>query len=253
MRMSFQSTSSSSATICASAVPTPWPISALKMWTVTSPSGVNVIWVFGSHAESAAAVRTPTSGSVNDSVRPTPATVVVLMKSRRSIRRAMSHPLGGALDRAPDTQVGRAAAQVARHGGVDVRVGRLRVLGEERRGLHDLPGLAVAALGHLLDDPRDLQWVLTLGMQPFDRRDLLAGGLGERDLTRAYGITVQVHGARPALGHAAAELRPRHSQALSKDPEQLGVAGGVHGVRLPIDQQGGHRDLHVGGWTEGML
>src|SRR6266446_6477071 len=127
MRMSFQSTSSSSATICASAVPTPWPISALKMWTVTSPSGVSVM--------------------------PTPATVVVLMKSRRSIRRAMSHPLGGALDRAPDTQVGRAAAQVARHGGVDVRVGRLGVLGEERGGLHDLTRLAIAALGDLFGDP----------------------------------------------------------------------------------------------------
>src|SRR5947199_1621669 len=226
MRMSFQSTSSSSATICASAVPTPWPISALKMCTVTRPSGVSVIWVFGSQAESAAALRTPTPGSVNDRVRPTPATVVVLMKSRRSIRRAMSHPLGGALDRAPDAQVGRAAAQVARHGGVDVRVGRLRVLGEERGGLHDLPRLAIAALGHLLGDPRDLQRVLALGVQPFDRRDLLASGLGERDLARAHGIAVQVHGARAALRHAAAELRPRHPQALPKYPEQLGVVGG---------------------------
>src|SRR2546425_1033099 len=228
MRMSFQSTSSSSATICARAVPTPCPISALKMCTVMSPSGVSVIWVFGSQAESAAALRTPTPGSVNDSVRPTPATAVVLMKSRRSIRRAMSHPLSGALDRAPDPQVGRAAAEVARHGGVDVGIGRLRLLGEERGGLHDLSGLAVAALGHLLGDPRELQWVLTLWMQPFDRRDLLAGGLGERDLARAYGITVQVHGARAALGHAAAELRPRHPQALSEYPEQLGVVRGVH-------------------------
>src|SRR5213594_3152011 len=240
MRMSFQSTSSSSATICASAVPTPWPISALKMCTVTRPSGVSVIWVFGSQAESAAAVRTPTPGSVNDSVRPTPATVVVLMKSRRSIRRAMSHPLGGALDRAPDAQVGRAAAEVARHGGVDVRVGRLRVFGEERGGLHDLARLAVATLGDLLGDPRELQWVLALGVQALDRRDLLAGRLCDRHLARAHGLTVQVHGAGAALRHAAAELRPRHPQALAEYPEQLAVVGGIHGVRLPVDEQGRH-------------
>src|SRR5436309_7275467 len=182
MRMSFQSTSSSSATLCASAVPTPWPISAWKMCTVTRPSGVSVIWVFGSQAESAAASRTPRPGSVNDSVRPTPATVVVLMKSRRSIRRAMSHPLGGALDRAPDTQVGRAAAQVARHRGVDVRVGRLRVLGEERRGLHDLARLAVAILGHLHGYPSELQRGLDLVAPALGRRDIPASRLCERHL-----------------------------------------------------------------------
>src|SRR6266850_7539556 len=135
------------------------------MCTVTRPSGVSVICVFGSQAESASALRTPTPGSVNDNVRPTPATAVVLMNSRRSIRDVMSHPLGRAPDGAPDAQVGRATAEVARHGGVDVRIGGLRVLGEERSGLHDLARLAVAALGHLLDDPRELQRMLTLGMQ----------------------------------------------------------------------------------------
>ena len=62
MRMSFQSASSSSATICASAVPTPWPISAFVMCTVTSPSCVMVSAAFGSYAAAPSAAPGPTSG-----------------------------------------------------------------------------------------------------------------------------------------------------------------------------------------------
>src|SRR2546422_4573861 len=57
MRTSFQSASSSSATIWASAVPTPWPISAFVMCTVMIPSGVIVRVAFGSNAAAADASR----------------------------------------------------------------------------------------------------------------------------------------------------------------------------------------------------
>ena len=52
--------------------------------------------------------------------------------------------------------IGRAAADVAAHGVVDVGVGRLRVLLEQRRRRHDLAGLAIAALRHLQLDPGGL-------------------------------------------------------------------------------------------------
>src|ERR1700741_3877188 len=48
-----------------------------------------------------------------------------------------------------NARVGRTAADVAAHRGVDIGVGRLGVLHEQRSGGHDLPGLTVAALRHL--------------------------------------------------------------------------------------------------------
>ena len=58
-------------------------------------------------------------------------------------------------------------------------LGRIAILGEQRRRLHDLAGLAVAALRHLLGDPGLLQRMLALGVETFDRGDLLAGEASE--------------------------------------------------------------------------
>ena len=58
-----------------------------------------------------------------------------------------------AVDGRADALVGAAAADVAGHRGVDVGVGGLRLRGEQRRGRHDLAGLAVAALRHVELDP----------------------------------------------------------------------------------------------------
>src|SRR5690606_9049904 len=60
---------------------------------------------------------------------------------------------GGALDGGADAAVGAAAADVAAHRGVDLRLGGTRVLLQQRGGAHDLAGLAVAALRHVPGDP----------------------------------------------------------------------------------------------------
>src|SRR2546422_9971749 len=65
--------------------------------------------------------------------------------------------LGRLLDRGADPFVGAAAADVARHRGVDVGVSGMRVAREQRGGRHDLAGLAVAALRHIERDPRLLR------------------------------------------------------------------------------------------------
>ncbi len=51
------------------------------------------------------------------------------------------------MDGLADALVSGAAAEIARHGGVDVGVGRFRFFREQRSGAHDLSGLAIAALG----------------------------------------------------------------------------------------------------------
>src|SRR2546426_10709463 len=63
----------------------------------------------------------------------------------------------GALDRAHDARIGAAAAHVRAHVILDFPARRARVRGEQRRGAHQLPRLAVAALRHALGEPRSLQ------------------------------------------------------------------------------------------------
>src|SRR3989440_12087485 len=82
-----------------------------------------------------------------------PATPAVSRNSRRVICGAlMSRSLRGAMDGGADALV-RATATDVGHRRVDVGVGGMRSFREQRRGGHDLPRLAVAALRDALLDP----------------------------------------------------------------------------------------------------
>src|SRR5260221_3745751 len=93
------------------------------------------------------------NGRLRLSIRPPPAAVPECRTLRRE-RVVMSASLGlglrGVLDRITYAAIGSAAADVAGHRRVDVGVGRLGSLRQQRSGRHDLPGLAVAALHDLL-------------------------------------------------------------------------------------------------------
>src|SRR3954469_8168715 len=73
-------------------------------------------------------------------------------------------------DGAADAVVRAAAADVAAHGVVDVGLARPLVLLQERDRAHDLSRLAVAALRHVVRDPRVLH-----GASLFRRADRLDG------------------------------------------------------------------------------
>jgi len=73
--------------------------------------------------------------------------------------------------------------------------------------LHNLPGLAVAALRDLLGDPSALQWVLALGIETFDRDDLLSSDLRYSDLAGSYCLAVEMDGASATQTCAASEFR----------------------------------------------
>src|SRR5437660_8316625 len=83
----------------------------------------------------------------------------------------------GILDRGADLVVGAAAADVAAHRGVDVLVGGSCVRREQRDGAHDLAALAIAALRHVVLDPRRLDGLADLvRAHRLDGADLLARG-----------------------------------------------------------------------------
>src|SRR6185437_11361740 len=183
MRTRSQSASSSSATIAARPACVPWPTSTCLETTVTQPSGSMRMngpnapkSIFGVPRPRISAGEQPTSSAPPALAAPTSSARRVGEKSLTGafIPAAPSGGhAGGVLDRRADALIGAAAADVAAHGEIDVGVGRLGGLGQERRGAHQLPGLAVAALRHVQLHPRRLQRVIAA--EAFDRGDLHGG------------------------------------------------------------------------------
>src|SRR6266704_5071105 len=98
-----------------------------------------------------AAAAAPIEGPVLKPMRsPPPSAALALRNCRRERSIVMSCPLlGRVLNSRADSHISTAAADVPRHGGVDVAIGRVGVGREQRRGGHDLAGLAIAALRDL--------------------------------------------------------------------------------------------------------
>src|SRR5216684_5294640 len=121
-----------------------------------------------SSAASASLCR-PTKGKLRLSIRPPPAPLLPAGAcvatdcsrirfgpgpgparcDRGSWSASLSRGLRGLFDRFANAQIGPAAADVARHRIVDVRVGWMRVVRQQRRSGHDLARLAIATLRHL--------------------------------------------------------------------------------------------------------
>ena len=76
----------------------------------------------------------------------------------------------------PDAHIGAAAAKVAAHCVIDLRIGRARIARQKRSGAHDLPRLAVTALRDVQLHPGLLDGVRAVFGQPFDRGDGSAFG-----------------------------------------------------------------------------
>src|SRR5579871_6379673 len=223
-----QSASSSSATISGMPVRTPCPISERWQTIVTSPSGAIATNTAGSlivpcgmpsapHLGASAAragrARTastrPPAASIPVS---TPRRLTFSMTERAGLRRLWFMSRSRCLlDGGPNALVCAAAAEIAVHGRVDVVVGRMRVLLEQRRSLHDLAGLAVSALRDVVVAPRYLERVIALRVEPFDGGDRLAARVAHRRLAGAHRVAVEVDRARAAGCDAAAEFRPGQS------------------------------------------
>src|SRR5882672_1972200 len=110
---------------------------------------------------------------------------------------------GGAMDRLADFLVGPTATDIG-HRLVDLGVGRRRGLLEQRYRSHDLARLAVAALRHLLFDPRLLHRMAAVGRNTFDRGHRILADHAHRHAGGAGRLAVDMDGAGAALLDAAA-------------------------------------------------
>src|SRR2546426_4660006 len=168
--------------------------------------------------------------------RPAPTTEAVCRNSRRVtwVWAPISRLLRRAVDGGADALVGAAAADV-RHRGVDIGVARAAVLGEQRYRGHDLAGLAVAALRHVLGDPGPLHGVAPAWRQPFDRGHALPGDRRDGHHAGSHGRAVEMHGAGPALRDAASELRAGETEVVAQHPQERRIGRHVHGLAFAVD------------------
>src|SRR5262249_33683106 len=151
----FQSHSSSSATICARPVIVPCPISERAQRITTVSFGWITTQALISGEPSAARTTSgPPKGRRKPRARPPVAAGVLTIKGRRFIFMVCSSGrlFRDGVDRLAHLREGAAAADV-RDRGVDVRVGGLGLLLEQRLDRHDHARLAVAALRHVVLDP----------------------------------------------------------------------------------------------------
>jgi hypothetical protein len=125
-----------------------------------------------------------------------------------------------ALDGGPHALVGTAAADVG-HGLVDVGVGRLGLFLQQRGGSHQHAALAIAALGHLLRNPGQLQRMRPGGgTQRLNGLDTFARQCGHGRDAGAHWLAVHPHGARPTGGNAAAKFGACHIEHVAQYPQQ---------------------------------
>src|SRR5687767_13152387 len=118
-------------------------------------------------------------------------------------------PGGHGLDGRPDPVIGPAAAQVAAHNLVDVVVGGFGVLLEEEDGLHDLAGLAVAALSNVIVDPGLLDGVKLAALgDALDGGHAVSGDTAQGGDAGPPGGAVDVGRTGAAEAHTAPVLRP---------------------------------------------
>src|SRR5262249_52365474 len=117
---------------------------------------------------------------------------------------------------------------------------------EQSRNRHDHAALAVAALRHVVVDPRLLHLVqLAVLGEPLDGGDLLAGRVAHRKTAGAYRLAVEVYCAGAALRDAAAVLGAGHSDRVADDPQERRIWFDVDLVRLAVDRQCYHSFLLV--------
>jgi hypothetical protein len=114
-----------------------------------------------------------------------------------------------------------------------------RVL-EQRRGLHDLAGLAVAALRHVELAPCLLHRMIAVSRQALDGDDGLAVDVADLDLAGAHGRAFEMHGAGAAQRPPAAELGAGHAGDVAQIPEKRRLRVAAEVLRFAIDGELAH-------------
>src|SRR6516164_1864153 len=147
----------------------------------------------------------------------------------------MSGSCGSRLDGGGDALIAAAATDIAAHRIVYFGFGRVLRRGQQRRGLHDLAGLAIAALRDIQGAPRLLHRMITVAVEPLDRYHHTAIDITDSGGAGTGGLAVDMHRAGAAQRDAAAVFRSGELQLIAQVPKQRRRWIAIEGLRLAID------------------
>ena len=151
-----------------------------------------------------------------------------------------SHSRRGQLNGFAYANVGHAAADTPGHHRINIPVGRIRVILQQGRRLHDLSRLTVAALRNLQFEPGSLQWMSAVRVEPLDRCDFGAHYGAHRCDARSRRASFYVHSASTAHTNATPEFGSRETKLVADHPKQRRVIGTVYGDRAAIEIECGN-------------
>ncbi len=144
------------------------------------------------------------------------------------------------MDRLPHL-LERAATANVRDLEIDLGIGRVGLVLEQSRNRHDHAALAVAALRHVIFDPRLLHLVQRAVLrEPLDGGDVLVHHHAHQHRAGAHRDAVDMDRAGPALRDPAAVLGAGQSDVLAQHPEQWGLGIDVELVLLAVDGERCH-------------
>src|SRR5258706_15987198 len=161
------------------------------------------------------------SVTCSDKAIPPPIAAVVMRNSLRSISvaicssSAFGHQSCRFADAIADFRIGAAAADIG-HLTVDIGIGRMGIALEQRRRRHDLTGLAIAALRHLLFDPGHDNGMVLVSGDAFDGGDVPSRQSARRKRAGPHGLAVDMHGAGAAKTRAAAEFGAGQAKRIAQ-------------------------------------
>src|SRR5262252_3064407 len=121
------------------------------------------------------------------------------------------------MDRHADAPVGPTPANVSDLP-VNLAVRGVWVARQQSGGGHDLTGLTVATLRHVVLDPGPLHGMLAVGGHALDGDDVAVEHRTQRQDTRTRRAAVHVHRTRPALRDTTAVLSTCQAKVIAQDP-----------------------------------
>lgn len=125
-----------------------------------------------------------------------------------------------------NADIGHAAAQAAAHNTVNFLIRRVGIILQKAHSLHDLAGLAVAALRNLNVLPCFLHGVFAIGVQPFNGGYIGPFQRAERGDAGPGCPAANQNCAGTTLANTAAKLCARQVQIIAQCPQQ-GVSSGT--------------------------
>src|SRR6266850_3418073 len=147
----------------------------------------------------------------------------------------MSRSCSSRLDGGGDALIAAAAANVAAHRAVDLVFRGVLVGREKCCGLHDLAGLAIAALRDIQGSPSPLHRVIAVFVSS---PSIVVTERPETSLTAvmagARGFAVHMNRAGATQRYTAAIFRPGEPQFVAQIPEQRHRWVAIEGLRLAV-------------------